>query len=114
MQGSIVGGLARYAGWGGDVQEQWNSLQGKKLILVAPEETTIPYKTASLYKRIQANPVHTDAAVIKLRGTNNPHTRIYTDEEAQTLLAEVNFMLGRSVDLSSANNSQPNQKISRF
>ena len=47
VAGSAVGVLAKYAGWGGDVQEPWNSLKGKKLILVAPSDKTVPYHTAS-------------------------------------------------------------------
>jgi hypothetical protein len=95
-KGVIAGGIARYAGYGGNIQEQWNSLKGKKLILVAPQDPIVPYQTASFFKGIQGNPVHTDATVIKLRGEEKVHTRIYNAEEEQAILAELNLMLRRT------------------
>lgn len=102
-----VGALYRYAGWGGSAQEEWNSLKGRKLVLVAPEDPSVPYESASFYKRIQANPEHTDATVIKLRGQENAHTRIYSEEEAQAIIGEVNLMLGRTKELVQSELAKP-------
>ena len=92
MIGFTVGMVMQYAGLGGNIQSAWNSLKGKKLILVAPEDKTVPYRTASFHKRIKENPVHTDATVIKLRGAENPHTRIYNEEEAKAIQEAVSLM----------------------
>jgi hypothetical protein len=96
VKGNAAGLLMQYAGWGGGIQKEWNSLKGKKLILVAPQETTVPYE-ASLYKRIQANVGCSNAAVIKLRGIDRPHVRSFSKEETEAILTEVLPMLDSSL-----------------
>lgn len=90
--GTVAGLFLRYSGWGGAAQDPWNSLKGRGLILVAPEDTTVPYSTASFYKKTKANPSHTEFTVIKLRGKNNPHKRIYNEEEGRAISAVVTKM----------------------
>ena len=91
--GGVVGaaaGLAMgYAGWSGSSQEEWNSLKGKKLVLYAPDDKTVPYD-ASLFKKVNASDPNT--TVIKLLGKDNAHKRIYTQEEGDQIATALNRM----------------------
>ncbi len=81
----------QYAGWSGSAQEDWNSLKGRKLVLYAPEDTTVPY-AASFYKKVDTTPVDPNTTVIKLLGKENPHKRIYTKEEGAQIAKTLDLM----------------------
>lgn len=96
VKGAVVNGILQYAGWGGKAQDCWNKLNGKKLIIVAPEDNMVPYG-ASFYKTIQQHLPSSDgtSSVIKLRGAEDaPHTRIYSSEESTAIIREVRTLLG--------------------
>jgi len=91
VKGNAVGALMRYSGWSGNVLGSWQRLQGSKLLIVAPEDKTVPYRTASLYKRLRVH-LGEETTVVKLRGTDNPHTRIYNNEEERAIKEAVNLL----------------------
>lgn len=90
FMGTAAGLLTQHAGWGGNIEECWNSLKGKKLIMVAPNDPIIPYAKASFFQRTLAKPTDNHPTVILLNGTERAHTRIYNEEEKQKILEAIN------------------------